>query len=104
MSFSFSRREAEGMPPKPAVSWITTDASVIRSNLCAGFLSNRSRCCSGSHAKEDIRNLLEALEFYPFSITILANAAHQNSWFHAVVLKKWDDRHSKVLDHRKGKI
>jgi hypothetical protein len=36
-------------------------------------------------------------------ITIPANATRQNSWFLAMVRKKWDNCRSKVLDHDKGK-
>ncbi|KAG1851012.1 hypothetical protein C8R48DRAFT_836558 [Suillus tomentosus] len=40
----------------------------------------------------------------PPSINLLANAAQQNSWSPAILLKRWNNRHSKVLDPGKGKL
>jgi tetratricopeptide (TPR) repeat protein len=55
-------------------------------------------------AEEDIKGLLKELDFHPLSINILANAAQQNSWSPSMLLKRWNDRHSKVLDGGKGKL
>jgi hypothetical protein len=55
-------------------------------------------------AEEDIKGLLKELDFHPLSINILANAAQQNSWSPTMLLKRWNDRHSKVLDGGKGKL
>ncbi|KAG1838152.1 hypothetical protein DFJ58DRAFT_846187 [Suillus subalutaceus] len=41
---------------------------------------------------------------HPLSISLLANAAQQNSWSPAMLLKRWNNRHSKVLDPGKGKL
>ncbi|KAG0692863.1 hypothetical protein DFH29DRAFT_1043442 [Suillus ampliporus] len=47
---------------------------------------------------------LKEREFHPLSINLLANAAQQNSWSPAILLEKWEDQHSVVLDHGKGKL
>ncbi|KIK40478.1 hypothetical protein CY34DRAFT_63106, partial [Suillus luteus UH-Slu-Lm8-n1] len=94
---SRSRRNA------PNVRWITKDIPPLDlSSAQAAFFQIYQRA-SYSEAGEDIRNLLEELGFHPLSINILANAAQQNGWSPATLLKRWDDRHSKVLDAGKGK-
>ncbi|KAG1821451.1 hypothetical protein EV424DRAFT_1556078 [Suillus variegatus] len=57
-----------------------------------------------SEAGEDIRDLLKELEFHPLSINLLTNAAQQNDWSPAILLKRWNDRHSAVLNPGKGKL
>ncbi|KAG1745505.1 P-loop containing nucleoside triphosphate hydrolase protein [Suillus paluster] len=59
---------------------------------------------SRSDAEEDIKNLLGELEFHPLSINLLANAAQQNGWSPATLLKRWGKKGSKVLDPGKGKL
>jgi tetratricopeptide (TPR) repeat protein len=95
---SRSRRNA------PNVRWITKDIPPLDlSSAQATFFQIYQRA-SYSEAGEDIRDLLEELDFHPLSINILANAAQQNGWSPATLLKRWDDRHSKVLDAGKGRL
>ncbi|KAG1724114.1 hypothetical protein EDD22DRAFT_974420 [Suillus occidentalis] len=94
---SRSRRNA------PNVRWITKDIPPLDlSSAQAAFFQIYQRA-SYSEAGEDIQDLLKELDFHPLSINILANAAQQNGWSPATLLKRWDDRHSKVLDAGKGK-
>lgn len=51
-----------------------------------------------------IADLLQDLEYHPLSINLLANAAQQNGWSPVVLLERWKDRHSTVLDHGEGKL
>ncbi|KAG0692360.1 hypothetical protein DFH29DRAFT_1047824 [Suillus ampliporus] len=57
-----------------------------------------------SNVEGEITNLLEELEFHPLSINLLANAAQQNGWSPAMLLERWGDQHSTVVDHGKGKL
>jgi tetratricopeptide (TPR) repeat protein len=59
---------------------------------------------SCSEAEESIKDLLKELDYHPLSINILANAAQQNGWSPATLLKRWNDRHSKVLVAGKGRL
>ncbi|KIK40487.1 hypothetical protein CY34DRAFT_807170 [Suillus luteus UH-Slu-Lm8-n1] len=95
---SRSRRNA------PNVRWITKDILPLdlSSALAAFFQIYHHTSCS--EAEEDIKDLLKELDFHPLSINILANAAQQNGWSPTMLLKRWNDRHSKVLDGGKGKL
>ncbi|KAJ8591056.1 hypothetical protein M405DRAFT_860847 [Rhizopogon salebrosus TDB-379] len=95
---SRSRRNA------PNVSWITKDIpSLDLSSAKAAFFQiyHQPR---GIDAEDGVATLLTELEFHPLSINLLANAAQKNSWSLATLVKRWDDRHSKVLDYGKGKL
>ncbi|KAG2059301.1 hypothetical protein BDR06DRAFT_1003428 [Suillus hirtellus] len=61
----------------------------------------RARC---NDAEEEIKDLLRELDFHPLSINLLANTARQNDWSSAVLLKRWNNRHSAVLNPGKGKL
>ncbi|KAG1821490.1 hypothetical protein EV424DRAFT_1539061 [Suillus variegatus] len=61
----------------------------------------RARC---SDAEEEIKDLLRELDFHPLSINLLAHTARQNDWSPATLLKRWNDRHSAVLNPGKGKL
>ncbi|KAG1840674.1 hypothetical protein C8R48DRAFT_765903 [Suillus tomentosus] len=61
----------------------------------------RARC---SDAEEEIKDLLRELDFHPLSINLLAHTARQNDWSPAILLKRWNDRHSAVLNPGKGKL
>ena len=95
---SRSRRNA------PDVAWITKDVPPLDPNSAQAFFFRIYGGASRSDAEEEIKGLLEALEFHPLSISILANAAQQNSWSPAMLLKRWNDQHSKLLDRGKGKL
>lgn len=95
---SRSRRNA------PDVAWVTKDVPPLDPSSAQAVFFRIYGGASRSHAEEKIKDLLEALEFHPLSISILANAAHQNSWSPAMLLKRWDDRRSKLLDRGKGKL
>ncbi|KAG1764263.1 hypothetical protein EV702DRAFT_110804 [Suillus placidus] len=95
---SRSRRNA------PNVRWITKDIPPLDLSSAQAMFFQIYHYASRSDAGEDIRDLLRALEFHPLSINLLANAAQQNSWSPATLLKRWKDRHSKVLDAGKGKL
>ncbi|KAG1883858.1 hypothetical protein F4604DRAFT_1677564 [Suillus subluteus] len=87
----------------PAISEMANIPGIIL------VLTSRSRRnalnhANSSEAEGDIKGLLEELDFHPLSISILANAAQQNGWSPATLLKRWNDRHSKVLDVGKGKL
>ncbi|KAG2126939.1 hypothetical protein DEU56DRAFT_862026 [Suillus clintonianus] len=95
---SRSRRNA------PNVPWIAKDIPPLdlTSALTAFFqIYNNDNC---SNAEEDIKDLLKELDFHPLSINLLAKAAQQNSWSPATLLKRWNNRHSKVLDPGEGKL
>ncbi|OJA13904.1 hypothetical protein AZE42_07844 [Rhizopogon vesiculosus] len=95
---SRSRRNA------PDVAWLTKDVPPLDLNSAQAVFFRIYGGASRSHAEGEIECLLEALEFHPLSITILANAAQQNSWSPAMLLKRWNDRRSKLLDRGKGKL
>lgn len=93
---SRSRRNA------PNVRWITKDIPPLDlESAQATFFAIYTRA-SGIDA--EIIYLLKVLEFHPLSINLLANAAQQNDWSPATLLKRWDTQRSKVLDHGKGKL
>ncbi|KAG2143018.1 hypothetical protein DEU56DRAFT_910958 [Suillus clintonianus] len=95
---SRSRRNA------PNVRWITKDIPPLDLTSAQAVFFQIYHHTSRSDAEEDIKGLLKDLDFHPLSINILANAAQQNSWSPATLLKRWKDRHSKVLDAGKGKL
>jgi tetratricopeptide (TPR) repeat protein len=98
MLTSRSRRNA------PNMEWITKDVpSLDLTSAQVAFFQIYHRV-SRSIAEEEITVLLEALEFHPLSINLLATAAEQNDWSPAMLLKRWNTRLSKVLDHGKGKL
>ncbi|KAG1791231.1 uncharacterized protein HD556DRAFT_1486695 [Suillus plorans] len=61
----------------------------------------RARC---SDAEEEIKDLLRELDFHPLSINLLTHTARHNDWSLATLLKRWNDRHSAVLNPGKGKL
>ncbi|KAG1719737.1 P-loop containing nucleoside triphosphate hydrolase protein, partial [Suillus lakei] len=95
---SRSRRNA------PNVRWITKDIPPLDLNSAQAAFFQIYHHANRSDAGEDIRDLLKELEFHPLSINLLSNAAQQNSWPPATLLKRWNNRHSKVLDPGKGKL
>jgi len=86
------------------VRWITKDIPPLDSSSAQKMFFEIYQYTSCSEAEEDIKGLLKELDFHPLSINILANAAQQNSWSPTMLLKRWNDRHSKVLDGGKGKL
>jgi len=95
---SRSRRNA------PDVRWITKIIPPLDSSSAQKMFFEIYQYASRSEAEEDIKGLLKELDFHPLSINILANAAQRNSWSPSMLLKRWNDRHSKVLDGGKGKL
>lgn len=95
---SRSRRNA------PNVPWINKDILPLDLSSAQALFFQIYQHTSRSEAKEDINGLLKELDFHPLSINILANAAQQNHWSPATLLKRWNDQHSKVLDSGKGKL
>ncbi|KAG1841447.1 hypothetical protein DFJ58DRAFT_856708 [Suillus subalutaceus] len=95
---SRSRRNA------PNIQWITKDILPLDLSSAQVMFFQIYQCASCSEAKEDIKGLLKELDFHPLSINILANAAQQNGWSPTTLLKRWNDRHSKVLDGSRGKL
>ncbi|KAG1768904.1 hypothetical protein EV702DRAFT_1203107 [Suillus placidus] len=95
---SRSRRNA------PNVQWITKDIPPLDLNSAQAVFFRIYHRASRSEAEENIKDLLKELDCHPLSINILANAAQQNGWSPATLLKRWNDRHSKVLDSGKGKL
>ncbi|KAG1764503.1 hypothetical protein EV702DRAFT_108387 [Suillus placidus] len=95
---SRSRRNA------PNVRWITKDIPPLDLSSAQAVFFQIYQHVSRGEAEEDIKGLLKELDFHPLSINILANAAQQNAWSLATLLKRWNDRHSKVLDSGKGKL
>ncbi|KAG2143110.1 hypothetical protein BD769DRAFT_1772188 [Suillus cothurnatus] len=95
---SRSRRNA------PDVRWITKDIPPLDLSSAQTMFFEIYLHTSRSEAEEDIKGLLKELDFHPLSINILANAAQQNGWSPSMLLKRWNDRHSKVLDGGKGKL
>ncbi|KAG2109053.1 uncharacterized protein F5147DRAFT_760854 [Suillus discolor] len=61
----------------------------------------RARC---SDSEEEIKDLLRELDFHPLSINLLAHTAWQNDWSPAILLKRWNNRPSAVLNPGKGKL
>ncbi|KAG1745507.1 uncharacterized protein EDB91DRAFT_152064 [Suillus paluster] len=95
---SRSRRNA------PNVLWITKDIPPLDLSSAQAVFFQIYHHASRSDAEEDIKNLLGELEFHPLSINLLANAAQQNGWSPATLLKRWGKKGSKVLDPGKGKL
>ncbi|KAG1838153.1 hypothetical protein DFJ58DRAFT_861886 [Suillus subalutaceus] len=86
------------------VQWITKDIPPLDLSSAQAAFFQIYHHASRSEAKEDIKGLLGELDFHPLSINILANAVQQNGWSPTKLLKRWNDRHSKVLDGGKGKL
>ncbi|KAG2030685.1 hypothetical protein BDR03DRAFT_1095915 [Suillus americanus] len=95
---SRSRRNA------PKVQWITKDIPPLDLSSAQAAFFRIYGHVSRSEAEENIKDLLKELDFHPLSINILANAAQQNGWSPAMLLKRWKDRHSKVLDGGNGNL
>ncbi|KAG1841450.1 hypothetical protein DFJ58DRAFT_845027 [Suillus subalutaceus] len=95
---SRSRRSALNVP------WITKDIPPLDSNSAQEAFFRIYRLASRENADGGIANLLRDLEYHPLSINLLANAAQQNGWSPAILLERWKDRHSAVLDHGEGKL
>jgi tetratricopeptide (TPR) repeat protein len=95
---SRSRRNA------PNVRWITKDILPLDLSSAHVMFFQIYQCASHSEADEDISGLLKELDFHPLSINILANTAQQNGWSPTMLLKRWNDRHSKVLNGGRGKL
>jgi tetratricopeptide (TPR) repeat protein len=95
---SRSRRNA------PNVPWITKDVPPLDLPSARTAFFRIYRRANPSDDGEEIDILLNELEFHSLSINLLANAAQQNNWSPPILLKRWNDRHSKVLDHGRGKL
>ncbi|KAG1724149.1 uncharacterized protein EDB91DRAFT_1269362 [Suillus paluster] len=93
-----SRRNA------PNVQWITKDIPPLDLSSAQAVFFQIYHNTGRSDAEEDIKDLLRELDFHPLSINLLANATQQNGWSPATLLKRWDNRHSAVLKHSKGKL
>ncbi|KAG2036665.1 hypothetical protein BDR03DRAFT_959129 [Suillus americanus] len=88
----------------PNVRWITKDIPPLDLSSAQAMFFQIYQHASCSEAKEDIKGLLKELDFHPLSINILANAAQQNDWSPATLLKRWNNQRSKVLHIGKGKL
>jgi hypothetical protein len=95
---SRSRRNA------PNVLWITKDIPPLDINSALEAFYSIYRRASRSVSEDDITDLLKELDFHPLSINLLANAAQQNDWSPAILLKRWKVQPSAVLDRGKGKL
>ncbi|KAG1842460.1 hypothetical protein C8R48DRAFT_39347 [Suillus tomentosus] len=95
---SRSRRNA------PNVGWIMKDMPPLDLSSAERLFFQtypRARC---SESEEEIKDLLRELDFHPLSINLLAHTAQQNDWSPAILLKRWNNRHSAVLNPGKGKL
>ncbi|KAG2358414.1 hypothetical protein BDR07DRAFT_284585 [Suillus spraguei] len=95
---SRSRRSA------PNVPWITKDILPLDSSSAQEAFFRIYRLASRECMEGGIANLLQDLGYHPLSINLLANAAQQNGWSPVMLLERWKDRHSAVLDHGEGKL
>ncbi|KAG2059329.1 hypothetical protein BDR06DRAFT_1069306 [Suillus hirtellus] len=95
---SCSRRNA------PNVRWIMNDILPLDSSTAQAMFFQIYQHTSCSKAGEDIQDLLKELEFHPLSINLLTNAAQQNDWSPAILLKRWNNWDSAVLNTGKGKL
>ncbi|KAG2354833.1 hypothetical protein BDR07DRAFT_1428222 [Suillus spraguei] len=95
---SRSRRSA------PNVPWITKDILPLDSSSAQEAFFRIYRLASRECMEGGIANLLQDLGYHPLSINLLANAAQQNGWSPVMLLERWKDRHSAVLDHGEGKF
>ncbi|KAG1813545.1 uncharacterized protein BJ212DRAFT_1365662 [Suillus subaureus] len=95
---SRSRRSA------PNVPWITKDILPLDSNSAQEAFFRIYRPASRENGEGGIANLLQDLEYHPLSINLIANAAQQNGWSPAILLERWNDQHSAVLNHGEGKL
>ncbi|KAG2035403.1 hypothetical protein BDR03DRAFT_1093177 [Suillus americanus] len=95
---SRSRRSA------PNVPWITKDIPPLDLRSAQEAFFRIYRPASHETAKGRITNLLRDLECHPLSINLLANAAQQNGWSPVMLLERWRDQHSALLDHGEGKL
>ncbi|KAG0693781.1 hypothetical protein DFH29DRAFT_1073146 [Suillus ampliporus] len=88
----------------PNVEWITKDIPPLDSSAARQAFFRIYRPTSVSNAEGEITKLLAELDFHPLSINLLANAAQQHGWSPATLLERWNNRHSIVLNHGKGKL
>ncbi|KAG2136845.1 hypothetical protein BD769DRAFT_1773893 [Suillus cothurnatus] len=95
---SRSRRSALNVP------WITKDVPSLDLSSAQEAFFQIYRPAGHENVEEGITNLLQDLEFHPLSINLLANAAQQNGWSPVMLLERWKDQHSAVLDHGEGKL
>ncbi|KAG2124508.1 hypothetical protein BD769DRAFT_873423 [Suillus cothurnatus] len=95
---SRSRRNA------PNVLWTTKDIPPLDLKSAEMMFFQTYRLASRSDVGEEIKDLLKELDFHPLSINLLANTAQQNDWSPVTLLKRWNNRHSAVLDPGKGKL
>ncbi|KAG2358410.1 hypothetical protein BDR07DRAFT_1417880 [Suillus spraguei] len=95
---SRSRRSA------PDVPWITKEVLPLDPNSAQEAFFQIYCLASRECAEGGIANLLQDLGYHPLSISLLANAAQQNGWSPVMLLERWRDRHSAVLDHGEGKL
>ncbi|KAG1838151.1 hypothetical protein DFJ58DRAFT_814689 [Suillus subalutaceus] len=86
------------------IAGIPGDIPPLDSNSAQEAFFRIYRLASRENADGGIANLLRDLEYHPLSINLLANAAQQNGWSPAILLERWKDRHSAVLDHGEGKL
>ncbi|KAG1724117.1 P-loop containing nucleoside triphosphate hydrolase protein [Suillus occidentalis] len=87
----------------PNVLWTTKVIPPLDLSSTQTVFFQIYRLASRSDAGEEIKDLLKALDFHPLSINLLANTAQQNDWSPVTLLKRWNNRHSAVLDPGKGK-
>ncbi|KAG1724979.1 hypothetical protein EDB19DRAFT_1948328 [Suillus lakei] len=83
---SHSRRSA------PNVPWITKDIPPLDSSSAQEAFFRIYRLAS------------LGLGIPPTFLNLLANAAQQNGWSPPMLLERWKDQHSAVLDHGEGKL
>ena len=95
---SRSRRNA------PNVRWITKDIPPLDIDSALETFFRIYSQASRSICEQEITGLLMGLEFHPLSINLLATAAQQNSWSPPILLKRWKDQPSSVLDQGEGKL
>ncbi|KAG2353194.1 hypothetical protein BDR07DRAFT_1615088 [Suillus spraguei] len=95
---SRSRRSALDVP------WIIKEVPPLDSSSAQEAFFQIYGAASRECAEGGIANLLQDLGHHPLSISLLANAARQNSWSLVMLLERWKNRHIAVLDHGEGKL